>query len=102
LKSFPKLNVTDRKLNQIQDNLSGALNPLLNLPLNDSNFLEELTVIIGSNILSHGLGRNLRGWVVVRNDSDVTFYDTQKDNPLPEKSLWLVASGPAKISLIVF
>lgn len=102
MKQFPKLNVDDRKLSQIQDNLSDAINPLLRLPLSDSNFLEDIDLVVGSNKINHGLGRELLGWLVVRRDTDDSIYDTQVSNPTPQLTLVLVSSGSVTVSMVVF
>lgn len=81
---------------------ASQLNPLLANPLNDGNLLEGIKVTAGSNTINHLLSRKLRGYIVVLNDSAVTFYDKQSTNSSPELTLILVASGAATISLYCF
>lgn len=102
MKQFPKIYSPNREVSQIQDAIVDAIDPLLALPLSDSNFLENVDLTTGSNIVSHGLGRDLRGWIVVRKDADESIYDTQDSNSLPALTLMLVSSGAVTVSLIVF
>ena len=102
MKQFAKLNVQDRKLSLIQDALSEALNPLLKLPLNDSNLLHGIKLVAGTNTIAHGLNRVLIGWIVVRKNTNETIYDDQDKNPLPGVNLTLVSSGDSTVSLVVF
>lgn len=102
MKKFPKLNVTERSLSLIQDNLASAIDPLLKLPLSDSNLLEGIVLESGTNLINHKLGRPLRGWVVVRKNADESIYDDQENNALPAQKLSLVSSGDVTVDLIVF
>lgn len=81
---------------------AATLNPFLNNPMLNGRLLQDVPVVIGANSINHGLGRDLIGWFVTRNDSAETFYDSQTSNQRPAQTLQLVASGPAIISLYVF
>lgn len=106
MKQFPTIqinndeDVNSRTVNQIQDRIVQALDPLLNLPLSTSNFLEGIVLVVGDNAINHGLGRNLRGWILARVNTITTLYETT--SALPAKTLQLTASNPATVSLIVF
>ena len=108
MKQFPKIqinnddDVNSRTINSLQDQIVDNLNPLLALPLSSSNLIQDQVLAIGSNRINHGLGRNLRGWIVTRNNANATFYDTQASNPLPALTLLLTSSAVATIDLIVF
>jgi hypothetical protein len=81
---------------------AASLNPLLGNPLVNGNLLNGIKVTTGANVLNHGLGRSLQGYMVVMNNANVTFYDSQSTNPRPSLTLILNASGDATISLYVF
>jgi hypothetical protein len=76
--------------------------PVLDNPIVNGRLIQSLAVSSGSNVIDHGLGRELLGWIVVRNSASVTFYDTQSSNANPARTLLLTASGNATISLYVF
>jgi hypothetical protein len=102
LKRFPKVQTDDRKLNLIQDAIVDAVNPLLVLPLSNSIYLQGIVLASGNNLINHGLGRELQGYIVTKKDADQSIYDNQQGNNLPDKTLLLVAGGACKVDLIVF
>lgn len=81
---------------------AAALNPIIANPLNGGLLLSSIPVVAGTNIINHKLGRKLRGYMIVMNSGNVTFYDRQQTNQMPELTLDLVSSGIATISLYVF
>lgn len=102
MKQFPSIQTDDRNVSLIQDFLTGAVNPLLALPLSNSNFLQGIHLTTGLNTINHGLGRTLQGWIISRLDANVTIYDDQDSNSMPTKTLDLIASGACTVSLNVF
>ncbi len=81
---------------------AATLNPVLKNPIVGGNLLKDIVLVSGSNTINHGLGENLQGWIIVRNNASVTFYDSQATNPRPQLTLVLNASGPATVSIYVF
>ena len=81
---------------------AATLNPVLQNPLLNGRLIQNVSVVSGQNVINHGLGRKLQGYIVVLNDSNVTFYDDQATNQRPELTLLLQASGAAIITLYVF
>lgn len=81
---------------------AATLNPILANPITRGNLLQGVKVVTGANVINHGLGDKLQGYVVVMNSAAVTFYDSQLTNPRPQLTLVLNASGAATISLYVF
>lgn len=81
---------------------AASLNPILANPMNTGRLIQNIVVLTGDNVINHGLGQKLQGYIVVMNNSNVTFYDRQSDNQRPELTLILVASGDSSISLYVF
>lgn len=78
------------------------LNPIVANPITQGRLINGVKVTTGTNVINHGLGEKLQGYIVVMNNANVTFYDTQQTNPRPDLTLNLVASGAATISLYVF
>lgn len=81
---------------------ASILNPLLANPLVNGRILQDEEVASGRNIINHGLGRKLQGYIVTLNNANVTFYDSQATNQMPDLTLILNASGAATINLYVF
>jgi len=81
---------------------AAILNPVLANPLINGLLISNVFVYPGQNVINHGLGRILQGYIVVMNNADITFYDDQLVNQQPSLTLLLNASGQATISLYVF
>lgn len=81
---------------------SSQLNPLLASVLAFPVLLSNVNLIMGSNVLNHTLGKKLRGYIVVLNSANATFFDSQQTNPSPQITLILNASAPTTVSLLVF
>lgn len=102
MNSLPLVQTDDRNINQIQRYTKTALDPLLKNPVLNGNLLTSVSLSSGSNTISHGLNRNLQGWIMVRVRSSATFYDTQDSNPSPNLTLTLVASANVVCDIYVF
>jgi len=100
--SIARVQTDSRELNQFQSQVISSVNPVLQNPIVNGTLLSGIVVASGSNTINHGLGRALIGWIIVRNNASVTFYDTQVSNTSPDRTLLLTASGAATISLYVF
>jgi hypothetical protein len=91
----------DQVLNRIQDGLHQTVNSLLDKPEMHSGTLVRVALKAGTNDISHGLGRELQGWRVIRQRSAGTVHDEQDSNPTPNKTLTLNASAPMVVDLLV-
>jgi len=100
--SFPKVQTTDRLINQIQDNVARAIQSVLTGPLSNASLLTSVSLVSGANVINHGLGRKLQGWIPVRVRASATIYDTQDSNSTPALTLQLTASADVTVDLIVF
>lgn len=100
--SLPKFQTDDQALSLLQTNWATALDPIINLPLSNSNILKDIQLVTGKNVIDHKLNRNLQGYIVTKQSGFSQFYDNQIANPLPDKNLWLYASSGVNINLLVF
>lgn len=89
--------------------LVDRFNETIEVPILQGRLLENVSITENqTNRVRHGLGRKLRGWIVVRQTvEEIFFSDLQDSNGREDEELWLVpktASGSAKskISLWVF
>lgn len=81
---------------------AATINPLLANPLVQGFVLENIVLKTGSNAISHKLGRNLVGYLIILNSAAATFYDNQSTNQRPDLTLILNASAPTTVSIYVF
>jgi len=89
--------------------LVDRFNETTEVPILQGRLLENVSITENqTNRVRHGLGRKLRGWIVVRQTVEQIFFsDAQVSNGREDEELWLIpttASGSAKskISLWVF
>jgi hypothetical protein len=99
---FFTLNTKDYDLGRVQDNLVRTLDPLVNTPILAGNLLQNIPLVIGANIVNHKLGRNLVGWIIVRQRAAASVYDTQDTNKTPNLNLTLISNAVAVVDLYVF
>lgn len=100
----PNTQVDDKQINAVQDNISLALSPLLNKDQLDSSILTNVSLLPGIvNTVPHGLGRVLRGWMVVRNHAaSIPISDMQDTGGSPKLLLYLTVPSACTVDLLVF
>lgn len=86
----------------MQTKWASILNPVIANPSANSLILPNISLISGSNVVNHSLGRKLTGWRLVRVRAAVTIYDTQDSNPMPSLTLLLTSNAPVMVDLEVF
>lgn len=96
--------VTEKHINTVQDNVAEALGQLLGKDALDSKLLKDITLLPGiTNKVSHGLGRKLQGYIVVRNHGGYAVLTDQQDtNPSTNLLLYLTTPALVKVDLLVF
>lgn len=100
--AITKLQTDNTQINQIQNNIVNALNPVLKNPLLSGAILKQINLKMGSNSVNHGLGQTLSGWFIIRQRAGVNVYDGQDSNPNPDKTLILNSSSNVSVDLFVF
>lgn len=100
--SIAKVQTQDRNVNQLQQNVTQAVNPVLKNPIVFGTILTNVQLTAGTNTISHGLGRTLQGWFEVRKRADASIYDNQDSNGSPAQTLILVSDVAVSINLYVF
>lgn len=94
--------VTARTVNQLQQNIINAVNPVITNPLTQGTILTGQQLSPGSNTINTGINRTLQGWIIVRQRAAATIFDTQDSNPTPTKTLRLNSSAAVSVDIYVF
>lgn len=102
MKAISLVQTPDRTINQLQQNISQSVNPIINNPLVDGNILLSQNLISGTNVLNHGLGRPLQGWSIIGINGAAQIYDAQSTNPNPQATLILISNAAVTINLYCF
>lgn len=99
---FSKIQSPDKILNRVQDDLSRVLNPVLANPILSYNRLVNVSLVDGTTVIPHGLGRTLVGWELSRVRGPATIYDLQDANSTPDANLILVSSAAVSVDLYLY
>lgn len=89
-------------LDRMQVAWAQQLDPIIINPIINNLILKNVSLIAGTNVINHLLGRNLQGWNPTRVRAAATIYDLQDSNQTPQLTLVLVASAPVVVDLSVF
>lgn len=100
--ALPVFKSDDQSLTLLQSAWGSQLNPVLGNPLVNGTLLRNVALASGSNTVNHKLGRKLQGWVITRQRSSGSVYDTQDSNQHPDLTLTLQASAAMVVDLYVF
>ena len=100
--SLPNFQSSDFTVNQMQSVWAKILNPIIAAPLTHGVLEQNVVLKVGLNNIDHKLPDYLQGWMIVRQRGVSTIYDNQDNNPLPAKSLWLMASSGVSIDIFMF
>ncbi len=99
---LPYYQITDQPTNLMETKWKSILDPFLANPSLQSVILSNVSLINGTTVVNHMLGRKLQGWKIVRIRALATVYDTQDSNPHPSLTLTLVSSAAVSVDLEVF
>lgn len=99
---FKKIRVEDRDLQMVQDSAATVFNIINNKQILDGVLIEGVVLLNASNptSVSHGLGKEPRGWIVVKKDANADVYSSASTTP--KSTLNLNATADVTISLWVF
>ena len=103
LRKFERVSTSDETLSRIQERIEDAFLPVSNASIIDGKIIKDVELASGTTkVLSHQLGRNLNGWIVVSKNAAQHVYDVQSSNDNLDKFLYLTASGTVTVNLWVF
>lgn len=85
-----------------QTRWANEINPIIDNPLNGASVLQNVSLVTGTNVINHKLGKPLQGWYTTRKRASSDIYDNQDSNQTPQLTLVLIASAPVVIDLAVF
>lgn len=100
--TLPFFKNLDQAMQLLQTAWASILNPVINNPLVLGTILKGVFLDSGTNIVNHKLGRKLQGWIVVSQDEESNFWDSQATNAMADKTLVLNSTDPVTVNLYVF
>lgn len=90
----------NKNLMLLQTNWSSSLNPVIINQLVTGQFLQNISLNAGSNVVNTKLSKTQSGWFIV--DNSTPSIDIYRSAPFNSSTLTLTASAPCTISLWVF
>lgn len=99
---LPIFKSPDQTTMLIQNKWASELNPVLSNFLMDGNLLKSISLVNGSNAVSHKLGRKLIGWFLTRQRAAANVHDNQDANQTPNLTLTLVSDANVIVDVFVF
>lgn len=103
LKHYKKISSDSRAVNQLQENVEQALNPIVDKQILDGILIKDISLISGQdNNINHLLGRELLGWTIVRQKANSIIWDSQDSSISKSRTLTLNCSADVTISIWVF
>jgi hypothetical protein len=89
-------------LGMMQTKWKSILDILLKNKSLQSQILNNISLINGTTVINHGLGRTLVGWRQIGLNGAASIYDGQASNQTPEMTLILISNAAVQINLEVF
>lgn len=103
IKKFNRIRTEDDNADRIQDNIERFSRQFLDKEIIDGILLKDIDLVSAStNELNHSLGREIQGWIVVRQRASAIIWDDQDNNSRPELTLRLNTSADVTVDLWVF
>lgn len=104
MRKFKTLNHKDQTVDLMQDNISQVFDQILPKEILDGRLLKNIALSdSGTNVIEHGLGRELIGWIPVRSrDGFCVCIDLQDSSPMTDKFLYLQSIAICEVDFWVF
>lgn len=102
MKAIALVQTTSKDLNQLQQNISQSLNPILNNQITQGTTIIGQVLKVGQNTINHGLGYALTGYLVVGANAPWSVYDNQAKNSNPSLTLLLVSQTAVTVNLYCY
>ena len=98
-RQIQKVRGLDFKTNQLQDNLTAAIQPFLTNPLNDGIIITDISLPGSSSVsVSHLLSRVPQGYIIIKKDAAADVYQESVNT----RYLILNSTAAVTISIYVF
>jgi hypothetical protein len=91
----------DRLLMQLQSNVAESIRPVETCPLIAGFLAQDVELGTTAQNISHNLGRDYRGYLVVRRNADARVWETGENN-LRHRHVRLQASAAVTVSIWFF
>lgn len=101
IQPFGRIRTENKELIALQNSLARIFNELLKPEVLAGRLITGVSLSTETTTVSHGLGRELRGWHVVDKNDDESIWRVNATTR-PARELQLKASGTVSVNLWVF
>ena len=102
MKAIALVQTTDKDLNQAQQNIKQSVDPLIANPLTQGNLLKSQVLKVGNNIINHGLGVAITGYMIIGANAAYSVYDNIIGNANLTTSFTLISSTAVTCNIYCF
>jgi len=102
MKAFKKIGIEDETVSKFQENVSSVFEEIGNKAILNGNLLKNIALTTGANEVSHKLGRDLQGYIIVRKRANSIIWDSQDSNKLKNLTLILNCSADVVVDIWCF
>lgn len=102
MKAISLVQTSNKDVNQLQQNISQSVNPIVGNPITQGLFLSTVSLKIGANTINHNLGYPMTGYLIVSLSIASSFSDNLITVPNPQTSFILNSSAATKANIYVF
>ena len=99
--AFRQIGTSIKELQRIQTSLARIFNAIQAKEILDGRLISNVSLVSSStNSIDHGLGKPIRGWIIVGKNANATVYSSVSSTP--NATLILNTTADVTISLWVF
>lgn len=101
--AMPLEQTGNRQIDTLQRSLVARMGPAVSCPIVDGNLFEDVPFLSGvDKVVTHGLGRNWRGWVITKVDVYNVFCFSAQPSSLDKFQVTLQAAADCTASVWIF
>lgn len=103
MKAFVPVVTDNKDVKDLSNSMKEFAKQLASSPIIDGILIRDIDLTTGSvNIIQHGLGRNVIGWILVSNSTGCIIWDSQATNTDKDKFIYLNSSANTTASIWIF
>ena len=102
MKGIALVQTTNKDVNQLQQNITQSVNPLVANPMTQGNLITGQVLKAGQNTINHSLGYPMTGYLIVALSAASNFYDNLNKVPNPATSFLLYSSQACTVNIYCF
>lgn len=102
MKAIALVQTTNKDVNQLQQNISQSVNPLIQNPITQGTLLKSQVLKVGTNVINHGLGYSLTGYLIVAANGAYGVHDNVIGNSDLTTSFNLISTTAVTVNIYCF